>query len=165
MSSILCNLHHLRVNRFGSIRVADNVLSCNHLKPSAGSGITPISNLQMIAVAIERVTQERGTGILDGSARRNQQVQCRMICHRLSGSRHNGIIHSHLVAVIIRETFMSGTGSVRPSLMPHQFSLRTTRLYTGNQIRKRCVRTVLTGFSARLLQADVIPVFIGQCLR
>ena len=164
MGSILCNLHYLRVNRFGSIRVANNVLSRNHLKPGAGSSISPVSNLQMITVTVECITQEWGAAVLYGCPRRNQQAQIRMIRHSLSCSRYDRRIHRHLVAIIIRETFMSGTGSVCPSLMPQQFSFRTTFLYSCNQISQYRICFVFTGFTARLLQTDIIPVFIRQSL-
>ena len=69
-------------------------------EPSAGSGISAYLHIQMIAVPVQMVADERGSGVLYGSARRDDNLYL-VHLSRFLHSIGNGLIHGQLIAVIV----------------------------------------------------------------
>ena len=71
MGSFLSNSFPRLIQPFRGIRIPDYIVFEDAFEPGTGSGITSNLHIQMIAVPIQMVADERGTRILYGSARRD----------------------------------------------------------------------------------------------
>ena len=164
MGSILCNLHYLRVNRFGSIRVANNVLSRNHLKPGAGSSISPVSNLQMITVTAECIAQATATSVLN-SCSGGYDDRYVLFLSRFVIRKYDIFIHGFLVFPVSEKSGVVGVFCISPSLLHGVFYIRIgcIRLDVFHEFCQFGeIRTVLSGERACLLKYNVVPFLVFQ---
>ena len=74
MGSFLGNSFPRLIQPFRDIRIPDYTVFEDTFEPGTGSGITSNLHIQMIAVPIQMVADERGARILYGSARRDDNL-------------------------------------------------------------------------------------------
>ena len=163
MSSFLGNSFSSLIQALRGIRISDYIAFEDTFEPSAGSSITSDFHIQMMSVPVHMIANERGTGILYGSARRDNHLN--LIC--LTCFFHciyNCVIHRQLIAVVVFKSTVIGSGCIGPSLVQHQLCfLGKTGFYILYELGKRgFIRLIHSGKSTCLLQADIIPVFIRQ---
>ena len=138
--------------------------SRNGLVPGAGSSEAAVGNLKMIAVTVESVAEPGGASVLDCSSARNHGLKLGVCSHsRLSGA-HDGIIHCHLVLVVLGEVGMVGRGSISPGLMEKESGFfANLSLHIGDKVAQiRLISLRLSGQSADLLKTHVIPLLIFE---
>ena len=161
MGSFLSNSFSCLIQPFRGIRIPDYIVFEDAFEPGTGSGITSNLHIQMIAVPIQVVADERGARILYGSARRDDNLYL----IRLSRFLHcigNSLIHGELIAVVVFKSTMPGSRCIRPGLVQHQLCfLWKACFYIFYELGKRSfIRLIHSRKRTCLLQADVIPVFI-----
>ena len=131
-------------------------------EPGQGGGVIAVGILQMMAVGGEGVTQFRGAQILDSGAGRDNAGQTGAGQHHVLHRGGDGLVHGHLVLVIIEEGLVLAVLLIGPGHMPINLGLRGLLL---NQVQRGLQIAVIlgqAGTAADLLDGDHVPTSLAK---
>ena len=147
------------------IAVAED-LAEDLLVPGAGGRVPAPQQVKMISVPVHPVADEGSPGVLYGSTGRDYDLYADKTRSPVVGV-HYRRIHLHLVSFIVREPGMMRILCIGPGLVHHEPGIRR---HAGLDIPEKSgqeflVRIEPAGQGARLLEAHIVPLFVGQDFR
>ena len=121
--------------------------------------------LQVVTVPVEIVAEGTGAAVLDGRSGGDDAPDL-LIPHRPAGSRHDGLVHGHLVIVVFRELLVAGVLGIGPGLVPkhHRLPGDTLKDKLDELMEIGLVGFILAAAAALLLETHIVPGFVGKGL-
>lgn len=144
-----------------AIGIMADILARQHLVPDARREVTPVSVVEVVAVAAQ--------GVAHALARRRygfpagDKQQRRMVAQHIFGSTSDRIVHNALARLVQRESRVACVLRIGPRPMPAEPRRRLIAQHTVHQRREvRLVGACNAAVVRRLLQGDIVPAVVAQ---
>ena len=147
----------LRSHLFGGVGDGVDIITGDGFDEHQRGEVSAEGIGHVIAVPCDGITQQRGSGVLHGRSIWNDKVKI-VVCQNLVlYGRYDGIVHGHLIIVVLGERADGGILLVGPGHVPHQLCAGA-RPHISNQLFQ--IRAIAAFYAAQrtaLLQGNIIP--------
>ena len=146
-----------RIHAGGRIGDIGNIQAGQCFNKQQSGQITTVIIAHVVAVPGGGVSQQRGTGVLYRRAVGNDQIEIAVGDDLVLHSRHDGVVHGHLILAIGGECAVGRVLLIGPGHVPDQLGIGAG-LHIGDQIRQIIVVAAFhTADRAALLHGYIVP--------